>query len=373
MLDHRFCELAVRGELAAVHGQQRCRGLVEIDDVITRDAFRVVRRSRQQRTQAGKGPDDVVHAEVALKVPVGHVEQVHLLCRSDRGMRKVAGVFAFRRTDEREVAFVRQREHDAAVGRLEDVREVVVEQLAHDDVAAADHARMAPGGCRRAAVEELRDPRSRRVHHEPGPQGSFAAVGCAQSRDPLRAIRLQSDAGRARQYLGTAFERINGIGHDQSRIVDPAIGVFETRPVTRIERFAGRMPAQVDRLRRRQVPARREVVIQEEAGADHPRRPQVRFVRQHESQRPREMRRGREHHLAFLQRLAHQAEVVVLEVAQSAVDQLGAGGGRVRRQVVLFAEHGTQAAARCIPRNTCAIDAAPDDEDVAAFTHGGQR
>ena len=239
-------------------------------------------------------------------------------------MRQVAGVFAFRRADERELALVRQGKNDAAIGRLEDVREVVVEQLAHDDVAAADHARMVPGGCRRTAVEELRDPRTRCIHHEPCPEDSLATVGGAQRRDPIRPVSLQTGASCARQHLGTTLERIDGIGHDQSRIVDPAIGVFETRAVTRVECLAGGMTAQVDRLRRRQVLPRRKVVVQEEASADHPRGSQVRVVRQHEPQRPREMRRRREHHLAFLQRLPHQAEVVVLEVAQSTVDQFRA-------------------------------------------------
>jgi hypothetical protein len=45
----------------------------------------------------------------------------------------------------------------------------------------------------------------------------------------------------------------------------------------------------------------------------------------------------------------------------------------VRRQVVLFAEHRAQAAARCIARNARAIDAAPDDENVADFAQGVQR
>ena len=106
MVDHLFRELAVRGELAAVHGQERRSGAIEIDDVIARDAFRIVHGSGKQRAQAGKGPDDIVHAEVALKVPVGHVEQVRLLGRRDRGMREVARVFAFRRADQREVALV---------------------------------------------------------------------------------------------------------------------------------------------------------------------------------------------------------------------------------------------------------------------------
>ena len=57
-----------------------------------------------------------------------------------------------------------------------------------------------------------------------------------------------------------------------------------------------------------------------------------------EAQRPHDVRRGLEQYLAFLQCFAHQAEFVVLEIAQAAVDQLGTGRGGVAREVVLFAQ-----------------------------------
>ena len=65
---------------------------------------------------------------------------------------------------------------------------------------------------------------------------------------------------------------------------------------------------------------------------------------------------------AFLQRLAHQAEVVVLEVAQAAVDQLRAGGRGVRGEVVLLAQHDREPATRSITRDARAVDTAADDE-----------
>ena len=49
-----------------------------------------------------------------------------------------------------------------------------------------------------------------------------------------------------------------------------------------------------------------------------------RHVRQDEPQRPHDVRRDAQQHLALHQRLAHQPELEVLEVAQAAVDQLGA-------------------------------------------------
>jgi ABC-type Fe3+/spermidine/putrescine transport system ATPase subunit len=42
-------------------------------------------------------------------------------------------------------------------------------------------------------------------------------------------------------------------------------------------------------------------------------------------QRPHDVRRGAQQRFALLQRFAHQAELAVFEVAQAAVDQLGAG------------------------------------------------
>lgn len=48
-------------------------------------------------------------------------------------------------------------------------------------------------------------------------------------------------------------------------------------------------------------------------------------LRQDELQRPDDVRRDRQQPLAFDQRLAHQPELAIFEIAQSAMDQLGAG------------------------------------------------
>ena len=68
-------------------------------------------------------------------------------------------------------------------------------------------------------------------------------------------------------------------------------------------------------------------------------------MRHHEAQRRDEMRRGAQQHLAFLQPFAHEAELVLLEIAQAAVDQLGAGGGGVGGKIVLLAQQHGQATA----------------------------
>ena len=158
--------------------------------------------------------------------------------------------------------------------------------------------------------------------------------------------------------------RIHGGEHDEARVVHPGVRVDEALRVARLERRAGRVPAQVDAGRARQAPPPREVVVEEQADADHPGGTQVRVVRQHEAQRPADVRRRGEHDLALAQRLAHQREVVELEVAQAAVDQLGAGRRGVRGEVVLLAEQRAQAAAGGVARDAGAVDAAADDEQV---------
>src|SRR3546814_14056255 len=70
-----------------------------------------------------------------------------------------------------------------------------------------------------------------------------------------------------------------------------------------------------------------------QARADHPRRPEMRLVRQNETQRPDDMRRRAQQNLAFPQRLAHEAELVVLEIAQTAMDELRTRRRRRRAEI----------------------------------------
>jgi cell division protein FtsB len=77
------------------------------------------------------------------------------------------------------------------------------------------------------------------------------------------------------------------------------------------------------------------------------------------------VRSAREQHLALGQRLAHQPELVVLEVTQAAVDQLRARRRSVRREVVLLAQHHRQAAPGEIARDAGSVDAAAHHEHIA--------
>lgn len=217
------------------------------------------------------------------------------------------------------------------------------------------------------AVQHFADPRARRVRDRARPHVERRAVGALQSCMPLPVAALGRHELRAREDARAALLRIERVQHDEPRIVDPAVRIDEAALDRIDERRARRMAAHVDAARARQQLAFREMVVQEEADPDEPRGAQVRHVRHHEAQRPHDVRRRAQQRFAFLQRLAHEPEFLVFEVAQPAVDQLRARRGGVRREVVLLAKEHRQAAAGRIARDARAVDPAADDEQIVTI------
>ena len=133
---------------------------------------------------------------------------------------------------------------------------------------------------------------------------------------------MRGDATGAGPDIRAERRRIARGQHHQSRIVYPAVGIFEPMGELRTQRLACRIVAQVQSSCRRQDLPSAQMVVQKEPGADHPSWPQPGMVRQHEPQRPYDMRRGAPQHLALGERFAYQAEGVMLQIAQPAMDQL---------------------------------------------------
>ena len=156
----------------------------------------------------------------------------------------------------------------------------------------------------------------------------------------------------------------HGIEYHQAGVIDPAVGIFEAFGDFAFQRAVG---AEFEAFRTRELFALAQVVIQEQACADHPRRPQVWAVRQHEAHLLDDVRGLGQQHFAFGQGFAHQAEFVMFEVTQATVDQLAAGGGSVAGQVVLFAKEYRQTATGCVCCNADAIDPATDNGNVIDF------
>ena len=223
-----------------------------------------------------------------------------------------------------------------------------------------------PGGVHRCGdAEEVAHPRAAGVHDRT--RLDFAAAPAIPQRGaPPAVLRAQRRAARAREHDGAAIACVDGVQHHEARIVDPGVRIDEATPVIGAQRRAGDVRAQVDARGGGEAAPPREMVVEEQPGADEPRGTQVRGVRHDEVQRPDEVRRGGEQHLALAQRLAHQAEVQLLEVAQPAVDELGARRGGVRGEIVLLAQHHRQAAPRGVAGDAGAVDAPTDDQQVAA-------
>src|SRR5206468_11647727 len=103
-----------------------------------------------------------------------------------------------------------------------------------------------------------------------------------------------------------------------------------------------------------------EMIVEEEARAQHPRRTQMWFVRQHERQRLDDVRRLPQHDLALGERFTDQPELVLLEIAQAAVDQLRAPLRRRRREVSLLDQEHLEPASGRVTRDPGAIDSRAD-------------
>jgi hypothetical protein len=90
------------------------------------------------------------------------------------------------------------------------------------------------------------------------------------------------------------------------------------------------------------------------------------FLRQREDevQVSDEVRTLAEQSLAFVQRFANQADLAMLEIAQSAVDNAGGTRRRARSKVVLLNQQDALAGLRALARNGDAIDAAADHDYV---------
>ena len=115
------------------------------------------------------------------------------------------------------------------------------------------------------------------------------------------------------------------------------------------------------------------MVVEEQTEADEPRRPHVRHVRQHEAHRPDDVGRRPQQDLALDQRLADQPELVILEIAQAAMDQLAAARRGPLREVVLLAQEHLEAAPGGVAGDARAVDAATDDQEIVDAPWAGPR
>ena len=243
----------------------------------------------------------------------------------------------------------------------------------HDDVAALDELEVRRAGPAEPVAQHAVHPGAGGVDQDSGRDRFPRAARGLERCGPSARGRLGRDEAGAGADRGAALLGVERVQHHQPGIIDPGVRIGEAAGVGFLQGRSLRVAPEVEGARAGKLRAPRQVVVEEEAGADHPGRPKRGVVRQHEGQRPGDVRREPEQHLALGQRLAHEAELVELEIAQAAMDELARGRGGRAREIVLLDEQHLEAAPGRIASDAGAVDAAADDEEVVrGFVHRRQ-
>src|ERR1700679_3176768 len=88
------------------------------------------------------------------------------------------------------------------------------------------------------------------------------------------------------------------------------------------------------------------------------------MVRQHETQWTNDVGRDLPEDFTLDQRLAHQPEIVIFEVTQATMHELGRPRRGAAGQIVHLAQENRISAADRVARDTAAVDAPADDSEV---------
>lgn len=258
----------------------------------------------------------------------------------------------------------RQQEHHAAIGLLQQAGTVIGPGAAQHDVAALYQPQRGAAAAGLHLLQQATGPWASRIGD--GARGHMLlAIGGFQHGQPTALHRAQLDAAAAHMYLCATPGSIQGIEQYQTRVIDLRVGVAEGLPQIRGEPGVERITLNVQGARGGKCRAAwAQVVVQPQSHAQHPAWAQVRFPRQHETQRADQVRCLPAYHFAFTQCLAHQSELALFQVAQATVDQLAAGAGGMSSEVVLLAQQHAQAAAAGITGDSGTVDTATDHQQV---------
>ena len=221
----------------------------------------------------------------------------------------------------------------------------------------------------RSKPEDAVDPRPRRVHDGPRAHRELLAG------EPVRHLGAHDPAAVAHQPGHLAV-----VGHQRARAVgrledvqhEPGVvgeGVVEQAAAAQALRVEVRLPAENRPAPEHPVPAppgrTGEGVVEGEAEVQQRPALGIPLVDQVEEGPQRgEMRGDPHHHLTFADRLVDHRELVGLQVAQAAVDQLRRARRRAGGEVVALHEDRREPAQRGVAGDRRSGDTAADDQDV---------
>ncbi len=161
-------------------------------------------------------------------------------------------------------------------------------------------------------------------------------------------------------------------GHHEAGVV--ALGIEVARPSAQPRGAKPGLPREQGALAQHLVWAhiaeQCEQVVHPHAGSKLPAAEPVAVVhREHERQRPDQVRSDAPQDGALAQRFEDEAQLAMLEVAEPAVYQAAGAAAGAEGQVVLLDQHRAHAPHRGVTRDTGTDNAATDDEEI----HGATR
>ncbi len=364
---HRLGEATVGGELAAEDVDERRYPGCALDreHVIPRHLLRPACAVVEERPHPGIGPDHVLGPHGHTEIDTRGGAEIGDLRRRRLRPRRVAVVVVIGRADQGEIVLEGDGEDEPPVACLEEIGARVVVFARDDDVAALHEPDVVHGAAAERLADHPVDPGTGRIDEEPCAHlRARAGLHVFEADPPDPALAPGVRDLRPRPDLRAAACGIAGIQDHKTGVVHPAVGIFVGAGETRLERRARGIAPQIEDAGFRQEPPSADMIVKEEAEPQDPGRPQSALIGQHEAHRPDDVRRAPPEALPLLERLAHEAELTMFEVAQAAVDELGRCRRGAAREVRHLGETGAEAPPGRVTGNAAAVDPAADDEDV---------
>ena len=199
----------------------------------------------EQRPDARKGMDHLHPLELAHTKPVDGTKQIGNFLFTRHHTIGFAVVGDVRRPDQAEIILIGIDENHPAVVILKQIGLRSLPELRHHDVAALDQANamaaVQPGILADHALDPWPggiDDRARRdLDDRPGLIPQFGAPGAV--------VPSGGDQCGSRENPRAAGRRIQRVEHDQPRVIDPAIRVFEAGAEFRLESLASNLARQI--------------------------------------------------------------------------------------------------------------------------------
>ena len=231
--------------------------------------------------------------------------------------------------------------------------------------------------------QQLVGPHAGGVHHDPGGHVDGVPVGGdGDARDAPDGVVPQRRHGGVGGHRGAQGCGRAGHGQREAGVVDLRVEVQVAvgQPVARHGGQVGQRLGAREALVQPPDAGAAGEVVEPHGLAQRPAHLAVHHAalgrdRDEEGQGAHQMGGVAQQSLALVQRLVHQPDLALLEVAEAAVGQLRRLGRRARGQVALVDQRHAQASARRVERHAGAGDAGADDQHVEGLvlqpTEGG--